>query len=82
MPGSRLRTVQPREEITYDGRQLRQDPGEDPPQTLDIEHVPQTCGIFLVEHTGEHDAKKSQVLNEVDQNAPSKVRRAVDRAIL
>ena len=83
MPGNRLivRTVWPREEITYDGRQLRQDPGEDPPQTLDIQHVPQTCRIFLVKHTGEHDAKQSQILNKVDQNAPPKVRRAVDRAI-
>ena len=68
--------------MTYDGRDLGYDPGEDPPHTLDIEYVPQTCRIFLVKHTREHDAEQSQILNKVDQNAPPEVGRAVDRAIL
>jgi hypothetical protein len=49
-----------------DGRDLGQDPGEDPPQTLDVEHIPETRRIFLVKHTGEHDAEQSQVLHKVD----------------
>jgi hypothetical protein len=52
--------------MTYDGRDLGQDPGEDPPQTLDVEHIPETRRIFLVKHTGEHDAEQSQVLHKVD----------------
>lgn len=59
--------------MTYDGRDLGQDPGEDPPQTLDVEHVPETRRIFLVKHTREHDAEQSQVLHKVDQNAPPEV---------
>lgn len=57
--------------MTHHRRHLGCDGGQNPENTLEIEHPPKIRRILLLQHANKHDAEERQVHYEINKYAPA-----------
>jgi hypothetical protein len=64
--------------MTHHRRHLGRDGGQNPENTLKIEHPPKIRRILLMQHANKHDAEERQVHYEINKYAPAENTRPGD----